>query len=442
MNVTILPGPLSGEVRAPSSKSEAHRLLICAALAPGTTDIDCTTTSADIDATVSCLEALGARVARTRRGFRVVPVPGTSATDNVPEPVRGALLDCGESGSTLRFMLPVVAALGCDASLTGHGRLPERPLSPLYEELVAHGCQLTPQGRMPLGVRGRLLPGRFELPGNVSSQYVSGLLMAAPLMGGPVEVVVTEPVESRPYVDLTISVLGRFGVDVAESAAEGPGGAPARSFAVSAPGGLVSPGEVRVGGDWSNAAFWLAAGAISGPGAPGVAVSGLDVRSAQGDRQVLAALALLGARVLRGADGAGCATDELVGRAIDVSACPDLVPPLAAVAALARGTTTFTGAARLRLKESDRLETVSAAINALGGCADIEGDDLVIRGVPELAGGVVVAAGDHRIAMMAAVLATRCARPVTILGAECVSKSYPAFFEDFSSLGGTCGKES
>ena len=421
MNVTVEPGPLAGEVTAPSSKSEAHRLLICAAFAPGTTDIDCTTTSEDIDATARCLSALGARVTRTRRGFRVVPVRGTSATDNIPEAARWALLDCGESGSTLRFLLPVAAALGCDASLTGHGRLPERPLSPLYEELVAHGAELSPQGRMPLRVGGRLRAGRFSLPGNVSSQYVSGLLLAAPLLAAPVEVVVSEPVESLPYIDITVSALRRFGVGVSGS------------------DGLVSPGTVSVGGDWSNAAFWLAAGALSDDG---VAVRGLDVRSAQGDRQALAALALLGARVLRGAEGAACAHDGLAGRELDVSSCPDLVPPLAAVAAFAEGVTRITGAARLRLKESDRIATVSAAINSLGGRATALDDGLVIEGALELAGGTVDAANDHRIAMMAAVMAGRCAGPVTILGAECVNKSYPAFFEDLSSLGGNVRKES
>lgn len=438
MNVTIRPGALTGEVRAPSSKSEAHRLLICAALAPGTTDIDCTSTSDDIDATIGCLEALGARVARTRRGFRVVPVPGTSASDNRPEGRRGALLDCGESGSTLRFLLPVVAALGCDARLTGHGRLPQRPLSPLYEQLQAHGAELSPQGVMPLAVGGRARAGRYELPGDVSSQYVSGLLMAAPLMGGPVEVLVREPIESRPYIDITVRALASFGVEVSESAARTGDGAPARSFVASAPRGLASPGAVSVGGDWSGAAFWLAAGAIAGDG---VAVSGLDLGSAQGDRQVLAALALLGGRVLRSPEGAACAPDHLRGHDLMVASCPDLVPPLAAAAALAEGVTRIRGAERLRLKESDRLETVSAAINALGGRATVVDDGLDIEGVGELAGGTVDAAGDHRIAMMAAVLACRCASPVTIVGAECVSKSYPAFFEDYAALGGSVRKE-
>ncbi len=414
---------------APSSKSEAHRLLICAALAEGTTDIDCTTTSQDIDATAACLRALGARVTRTRKGFRVVGIGNGKVA-------QGALLDCGESGSTLRFLLPVVCALGADARLTGHGRLAERPLSPLYEELLAHGCTLSEQGAFPLVTGGKLHGGRFELPGNVSSQYVSGLLMAATVAEGPLDVSVTEPVESRPYIDLTIAALARFGVSVTEKRIEGSQG-PARLFSVPADAKLKTPGAIAVGGDWSNAAFWLAAGALS---EGGVAVRDLDVRSAQGDRSILAALALLGARVQRSSEGAACREDGLRGCSLDVSACPDLVPPLAAVAARAEGTTRITGAARLRLKESDRLATVSAALNAMGGDASVTDDGLLIVG-RRLVGGTVDAANDHRIAMMASVAATCAEGPTTIVGAECVAKSYPGFFEDFALLGGAFSKE-
>lgn len=431
MNVIVEPGPLSGELRAPSSKSEAHRLLVCAALASGTTDIDCTTTSDDIDATAGCLRALGARVTRTRGGFRVVPAPS--------RPPEDALLDCHESGSTLRFLLPVVAALGCGARLDGRGRLPERPLSPLYEELLRHGAELSAQGRMPLRVSGGLRGGRFELPGNVSSQFVSGLLMAAPVTGEDVEVVVSTPVESRPYVDLTVRALAAFGVSVHERRAETADGRPAISWRVDAGSQLVSPGVARVGGDWSNAAFWLAAGALSDDG---VAVRGLDPQSPQGDRSVLAALSLLGARALRRRDGAACSPGELAGREIDVRDIPDLVPPLAAVAAFASGTTRFTGAGRLKIKESDRLASVSGTIRALGGNAQETEDGLIVEGAETLPGGTVSAVGDHRIAMMASVMAARCEGPVTVLGAECVEKSYPAFFEDLVALGGTCRKES
>lgn len=438
MNAVVKPVPLTGEISAPSSKSEAHRALICAAFAPGTTDIDCSSTSDDIDATVECLEALGARIVRTERGFRVRPVSGTSASDNVPEPTRGALLDCHESGSTLRFMLPVVCALGCEASLTGRGRLPERPLSPLYEQLVEHGAVLSEQGVVPLRTSGKLTPGRFRLPGNVSSQYVSGLLLAAPLLRAPLEVVVTEPVESRPYLDITTHIMAAFGVEVSCSREQDADGSRALAFDVSSADGYSSPGSLSIGGDWSNAAFWLAAGAI---GRRGVAVRGLDVSSPQGDRQILAALSLLGGHVLRNPEGAAMRPAELQAATLNVSSCPDLVPPLAAVAAFAEGTTRVVGAARLRLKESDRLETVAAAINALGGSCSIQDDGLCITGSPVLAGGVVDAAGDHRIAMMAAVMATRCSGETTIVGAECVNKSYPNFFRDFSSLGGVVEME-
>lgn len=434
MNVTITPRRLEGSVRAPASKSEAHRLLTCAALAPDVTDIDCDTTSQDIDATASCLRALGAQVTRTRLGFRVVPVP--RAGDGGYRPNRKALLDCGESGSTLRFMLPVVAALGCEADLTGHGRLPERPLSPLYEELVAHGSSLGEKGVMPLHVGGKLGAGTFTIAGNVSSQYVSGLLMAAPLLPTTTEVLVTEPVESLPYIDLTIAALETFGVDVLRGKATTPAG-PALSLTVAPKPGYATPGHVSVGGDWSNAAFWLCAAALGNP----VTLTGVDPESVQGDRAVLGALALLGARVSRSAGAVQVSPDQPHGTRIDVQSCPDLVPPLAAVAACSAGTTTITGAARLRIKESDRLETVCACVNALGGTCETTDDGLVIEGADRLAGGTVDAANDHRIAMMASVLATRCDGPVTIIGAQCVAKSYPAFFEDYASLGGNVTKE-
>ena len=429
MDMRIFPGPLAGSIEAVASKSEAYRLLICAALADGVTDIDCNTTSQDIDATAACMRALGARVTRTKKGFRVVPVPAGS-------PEHGALLDCGESGSTLRFLLPVVAALGCDASLTGHGRLPERPLSPLYEELVAHGALLSPQGNMPLAVRGKLESGRYAIAGNVSSQYVSGLLLAAPLMGGGCEVLVTEPIESLPYIDITVAALAQFGVEVARERFD-DGERRGLLFRVPSASRLHTPGQVRVGGDWSNAAFWLAAGALS---KDGVIVEGVDLRSTQGDRAILAALAMLGARVERGASSVTVRPDALRGCKLDVRSCPDLVPPLAAVAACAQGTTTICGAERLRIKESDRLQTVSEAVRALGGRVDQTTDGLVIEGVAELSGGVADAANDHRIAMMSAVLATRAQGPSVIRGAQCVAKSYPAFFEDFRELGGTCEK--
>ena len=434
MDVRITPKALHGAARAIASKSMAHRMLICAAMCPGPTAITCPTTSRDIEATIACLEALGARVTRDGNVLAVTPLPGASGSDNIRVARRGAVLDCGESGSTLRFMLPLACALGAQASLTGHGRLAERPLSPLYEELVAGGAELSEPGRFPLSCAGRLRPGRFELPGNVSSQYVSGLLMAAPLLGAPTEVLVGEPVESRPYIALTMSALATFGVQVAESH-EVVSGRPCTSYVISPATPFVSPGEASVEGDWSNAAFWLAAGALCGESG-GVSVEGLDLASRQGDRAILAALARLGARVSRCGDAARVEGGGLAGCEMDVSDIPDLVPPLAAVAACAWGTTRLTGAGRLRLKESDRIESVCAGLSALGADIHSEGDDIVVVGKPDLTGGEVDAANDHRIAMMAAVAATRCSSAVTIHGAECVEKSYPRFFDDYRSLGG------
>ncbi len=427
LNQKIYPSKLTGTIAIPASKSEAHRLLICAAFADAPTSVECNATSQDIEATVSCLQALGACVKKTDAGFEVAPVT---------TPAQSALLDCGESGSTLRFMLPVVAALGCDASLTGHGRLPERPLSPLYEELCAHGADLGPQGQMPLHVGGKICGRNYKIAGNVSSQYVTGLLLAAPLMGG-LELFVTEPIESMPYIDITIEVMRLFGVEVGRRKVA-DGAEKGLLLTVAAGAAYKTPGKVTVGGDWSNSAFWLAAGALS---EEGLSVSGLDFHSAQGDKAILGALALLGARVSRFPDHVCVSRDNLHGCVLDVSSCPDLVPPLAAVACMAKGTTKIVGAARLKIKESDRLQTVSAAINALGGNVTITNDGLVIDGVDALCGGTADAANDHRIAMMSAVLATYAAGPSTVMGAECVAKSYPAFFEDLAQLGGSCERE-
>lgn len=431
MDAVVSKSQLAGVVAAIPSKSMAHRLMILAALSPSTTDIHCGSTSEDMEATAACLRALGARVTRTKTGYRIVPVRGRNNTDNHPDELKDPTLDCGESGSTLRFLLPVVAALGGRASFVGHGRLAQRPLSPLYEELEAHGVKLSPQGSFPLTVEGRLKPGRFVLPGNVSSQYVSGLLMAAPLLDSPSEILVSEPIESRPYIQLTINALEAYGVHVAHANHERYGDDLFTSFLVS-PTSLVSPGVVEVEGDWSNAAFWLAAGAAS---TEGITVTGLDLASAQGDRVVLAALSSLGARIARKGGSARSTLDRPHATSMDVSDFPDLVPPLAAAAATIPGTTALCNAGRLRLKESDRLATISAALDAMGIEVEVENDDLLVTGgTPQ--GGVVDAANDHRIAMMAAIVAAHASAPVTIHGAECVRKSYPAFWDDFASLGG------
>ena len=429
MRAVIQPGNPRGRMEAPPSKSMAHRQLILAALCPGITDIDCSSSSKDIEATVSCLEALGARIARTKTGFRVRPIPQNAGR---LEPTRGATLDCGESGSTLRFMLPVLCALDCGGSLVGHGRLSERPLEPLYGQLVAHGAQLGPEGSFPLSCKGPLDAGTFALAGNVSSQFITGLLLASAIMRDEVEILVEKPVESLSYINMTLDALASFGIEVSRADVI-RGGRAYWQLIPTGTRGLKAPGQLSVEGDWSCGAFWLAAGAVGGGG---ITVRDLSTQSSQGDRRMATVLAAMGGRVSRSAEAVRVEAGKLAGRTIDVSDIPDLSAPIAAVCAYSKGQSQIVGAARLRLKESDRIETICAALGAMGAGIDSDEDSITIDGRDCLTGGQVDAAGDHRIAMMAAVAAAYASGPTTIHGAECVSKSYPGFFDDFRALGG------
>ncbi|MBO5270403.1 MAG: 3-phosphoshikimate 1-carboxyvinyltransferase [Clostridia bacterium] len=411
-----------GKVAAVASKSAAHRLMICAAFADGETFVRCPEKSKDIRATVACLSALGVSFEETEDGYTVTPAR---------ELRTGASLDCGESGTTYRFMLALVSCLGVSASLIGHGRLPSRPLSPLYETLVENGVSIAPQGSNPLTVSGQLCGTAFSFPGNVSSQYASGLLLAFPMLAtaenAPVSLCLTGKVESRPYLDMTVRAMQAFGVPV--TAEELPDGA--LRFTVS-PSAYHTPGQIVTEGDFSGAAFFLAAGAI---GSAPVTLLHLDPDSPQGDRKMMALLREFGAKVTSDGGGITVSPAPLHAIRIDASQIPDLVPILAVVAAAAMGTTHIYNAARLRLKESDRLVTVHRLIASLGGKI-VEGeDDLRIEGNGRLRGGTVSAENDHRIAMSAAIAALISETQVTILGAECADKSYARFYEDAVSVG-------
>ena len=413
MNIAVRPGPLRGRVEIPASKSVAHRAMIAAALADRPTEIVLNAVNDDLTATAACLNALGAACERTDFGYRIVPAAQEKNACGAAENASGATdlceiassptLDCGESGSTLRFLLPVAAALGREARFVGHGRLPERPHDVLLDAMAAHGATADAR-RLPLQLHGRLRGGTFALPGNVSSQYITGLLMALPLCAGDSVIRLTTRLESAPYVNLTLRALADFGIR-AETLPDGwriPGGQRYHS-----------PGRVVVEGDWSGAAFWLAANALGSR----VECGNLDEQSAQGDRTIRPLLNRLGGE-------------------IDVSECPDLVPALAVAAAGFPGRTALVGAARLRLKESDRLASVAALLRALGCAVDEGAESLTIHGGAPLTGGTVDGCGDHRIVMAAAVAATAASSPVTILGAQAVAKSYPDFFRDFEALGG------
>ena len=386
MDLTIHPHLLRGSLSVIPSKSQAHRFLIAAAFADGPTDLICSETNSDMDATADCLRALGAGIQKNESGYRVTPAKDIPAQAQLP---------CRDSGSTLRFLLPVAGALGVDATFLLEGRLPSRPLSPLWEEMERMGCRLSRPSGTTIRCKGRLLPGIYSIDGGVSSQFITGLLFAAALIPGSAQVQVTGTLESKPYVEMTRKVLKQFSP-------------------VSPSGGrLHSPGRLQVEGDWSNAAFFLTANFLGSQ----VKIQNLREDSSQGDRAI-------GALLQKMPD---CPE-------ISVADIPDLTPILAVAAACSHGAV-FRDIRRLRLKESDRVESILSMIRSLGGRGEAAGSCLTIEGT-SLRGGTVDARNDHRIAMAAAIAATAAKNDVTILGADCVSKSYPGFFQEFRRLGG------
>ncbi|MBO7401589.1 MAG: 3-phosphoshikimate 1-carboxyvinyltransferase [Lachnospiraceae bacterium] len=442
----IKNGSRHGSVKIPASKSMAHRYLICAALSGHNTNLLVDGMSKDIEATVNCLNALGARIegsgealssnrerarfeksgealSSNREGARIEKSGTVLHCDpldpgGIPE---NCVPDCGESGSTLRFLLPVVGALAAKGSFKMHGRLPERPLAPLDEELVRHGMVLKKQGD-ELQFSGALRAGTYTIPGTVSSQYISGLLFALPLLRGDSVLNVTGPVESRDYILMTEEALKKAGIRFEKTG---------NSYRI--PGGqrYDMPGDLEVEGDFSNAAFFLSIGAFSEQGAT---VSGLNTGSLQGDRRIVEILEAFGAKTERTEDAVFVKGRGLKGITIDAALIPDLVPVLSVVGAAAEGETRIVNAGRLRLKESDRLKSTSDMINALGGRCEETADGLIITGSGRLKGGEVDTCNDHRIAMAAAVAACISEAPVFLTDETCVAKSYPGFFEDFDRL--------
>ncbi len=426
------PAALRGEIRAVTSKSMAHRSLICAALGDRVTELTITDLSVDIAATAECLRSMGAKIERQDGSYRVTPL-----WDNaVPQP----LLNCRESGSTLRFLLPVAAAVCGGARFTGEGRLPRRPMDPLIRVMREHGVEFMgpqqtmaarraqgPQDILPLDISREMKPGVYNIEGNISSQYISGLLFALPLLPGESRIRLLSPMESSAYVDMTLETLAQYGIRV-EKTGDG--------FLV--PGDQIyrSAGPMEVEGDWSNAAFFLAAGAVGAAGE--VAVTGLNLNSAQGDMEILKILERFGAEVTadRAAGRVTIRPGAMTGTEIDVSQIPDLMPVLAVTACRALGPTVFCNAGRLRLKESDRIASTAALIRSLGGRAEEGEDSLTVYGNGALRGGRADSFGDHRIAMSAAVAALFCQEAVLLSHPEAVEKSYPNFFRDYVKSGG------
>ncbi len=434
MTVRIVPHRLSGEVEAIASKSDVHRLLICAALADRTTEIILTgsmgadTLSEDIRATMDCLVALGADISAhsTDDGKTVITVAPISEVPANP------VLDCGESGSTLRFILPVASALlknNNEITITGRGRLPDRPIGELKDVLTQGGVNFSAP-KLPFTISGSFAAGTYEIPGNISSQYITGLLFGLSAISESgnstshttSKIRITSELQSAAYIDITTSAMAKFGVYVEKVFEDGlicfkvhthTDGTNKKRFS--------SPGNLYADGDWSNAAFFLALKNLN----HNVCVSQLDINSPQGDKAIIEMLGFL----------AETRSDDEV-RIISLAEIPDLLPIMAVVAAFSSGTTHFVDGERLRIKESDRLASVSELINSLGGKAEEQSTGLIVY-PKSLNGGQVDSHNDHRIVMAAAIAATNCTLPITITGAEAVNKSYPTFFEDYKRLGGT-----
>ncbi len=418
MNVKLSGKGISGEVIAIPSKSDVHRALICATLSDRSSRVNFSSASEDINATVSCLNSLGAKITVDPSGAEVTPI-GKNVN-------KKAILDCGESGSTIRFMIPVAAALGADSLFTGKGRLAERPLEPLVSVMKRNGCDFSQQGVFPFSVNGQLKSADFEIQGNVSSQFVTGLLFALPLIGGG-KIKIIPPVESKKYIDMTVRTMGEFGVNVH----------------IEDTTYIVDPSECYTvrndvyssDGDWSNAAFFLSAAAIKGR----VKCQGVFKNSLQGDKEIVNLLSRFGAKVNWSDDYVEIESDTLNAIDIDASQIPDLVPVLSVVAAFAEGETKIYNAGRLRIKESDRLSAVATALNTLGADVTELEDALIIKGNPEVRfNGCVDSFNDHRMVMSCAVAALCSDGDVEIKNAQAVNKSYPSFFDDFVSLGGIC----
>ena len=413
-DVKFSPFVPNGTVNVPPSKSDVHRAIICAAMANGVSRISPVALSNDIKATIGCIKALGADAVLENN---VLTVDGTNMYKN-----KTALLDCGESGSTLRFFIPIAAVGNINATFVGKGKLPQRPIGIFTEALPKAGTVCKTDGGLPLEIKGQLKSGIFEIPGNVSSQFITGLLLALPILEGDSEIVLTSPLESVGYIAMTIRTMKQFGVNIQ---------ATEKGWHIKG-GQSYKTCDYTTDGDWSQAAFFMVLGAVSGK----VTVKGVAKDSTQGDKKCTEILARFGAKVTQLDNEVTVEKGELKAITIDASQIPDLVPVLSVCAAFAEGTTKIINAERLRIKECDRLKATAELLNNLGGKVKELSDGLEITGVSSLKGGNVNGYNDHRIVMSAAVCAARSDEDITATFAMSINKSYPDFYIDYNSIGG------
>lgn len=423
----IEPKTLSGHVTVPPSKSHAHRAIICAALSSNDTIIHNVAMSEDINATISALRQLGAKIEVDNDTLHV------SKFDINKKITEHITIDCNESGSTLRFMIPIALVFADKVTFIGSGRLPKRSLQvyfDIFDKLdikYSHG-----EDYLPLTVEGNLSKdsGDFYIRGDISSQFITGLLLAMGITNYNSSIYITTSLESKPYVDITQMVMEQYGVKALYSENKSDSKEFTCAYNVSGMG-YTSSGIDRVSGDWSQSGFHILAG-LNGD----ITINGLDLSSPQGDKEIFNIIKQMDADICEKESSIICRKSKLKAIDVDVSDIPDMAVVIAGAMAVADGKSIITGAKRLRLKESDRIETVIATINSLGGQASADGDNIVIIGKDKLAGGKVKCHNDHRIAMLAGALSTYCENPVEIDDKDCVNKSYPDYWNDLISLGG------
>jgi 3-phosphoshikimate 1-carboxyvinyltransferase len=413
--VKIEPSNLNGKIKIPPSKSLCHRAIIAAGLSGGRSEIYNVIYSEDIRATCSGMRSLGVEILE---GENSLTVDGSSFGT-----LTSKTIDCNESGSTLRFLIPLALLAGEEVTFTGRGRLASRPLNPYYKIFDSQNIKYSSREGLPLTLQGVLVPGDYEVEGNISSQFITGLMFALPLLDGDSRIVITKELESKGYVDLTLDMLKRFSVEIENRGY--------REFYIKGNQKYNSM-NYRVEGDFSQAAFWLTAGILGGE----IECSDISQDSLQGDKAILDIIRAMGGDITVNGDGILARPSKTRGITIDASECPDLVPILSVLASVSEGTTRIVRAERLRIKESDRLKSMATELKKLGADVTETADGLIINGVDRLGGGTLDSWNDHRIAMALAVASIKCTEPVIIINSDTVKKSYPDFFKDFSMLGG------
>lgn len=414
-NIKVLPTTFSGEVTLPPSKSDVHRAILCASLSRGKSVVSPVDLSQDISATIDCARSLGAEI--EIKG-NTAYIDGTNIFSN-----KSATLNCRESGSTLRFFVPVTAVGGVSAEFIGKGRLPERPIGIYLDCLPKAGVECITEGGLPLKINGTLKGGDFSVPGNVSSQFITGLLLAFPFTNEDCRIILTSPLQSVGYINMTIRTMEKFGVKVDTT-----------DYGYFVKGGQsYKPCNYTCEGDWSQAGFFMSAGALGGD----VTLKGLRTDSIQGDKACIDIFKQFGADITIKPNGdINVKSAQLKAISLDASQIPDLVPIIAVTSAFAEGTTEIYGAERLRIKECDRLNAISTCLNKIGAEVIEKSDGLVIKGISKANGGSVEGYNDHRIVMSMAVAVEKCENPITITDRESINKSYPSFFEDYQKING------